>query len=206
MSSQVATTKLEDALREELVKSGDTQMLEIWDKSVKGPRPFNTLLTYLRTRKKLNQTELARRFSTFGTPSYINMLERGERNIDLNKVADLAHALDVDPGWLEKRWLYHYYPDVYKRWFGSIPRDPDTDTTIVPASTELKVNLSEEDFDLVSKLSRLPGRKRFVVRAVVNELYQDSRSQVRINEPANRTRKSKKSAEAPEGKPEDVAV
>ena len=57
--------------------------------------PFGTLVRQLRLRNGLTQKELATQ-TGYGTPEWTCMLERGERQINLEDVPQIARILTVD--------------------------------------------------------------------------------------------------------------
>jgi transcriptional regulator with XRE-family HTH domain len=142
------------------------------------PSPFQLRIRERREQLKklehLTQTDIAKAIR-IGSPEFITMLEQGRRNLDLNKVPELADVLKLDRKDLCKLALYEAAPNLYATLFDTslppnvsevVPNE-DEDEALVRA-----VTVTPEMVHPVELLMRLPEHLRRSVERLIEDLDQ----------------------------------
>ena len=128
----------------------------------------------LKESEYLTQTDIAKAIG-IGSPEFITMLEQGRRNLDLNKVPQLADVLKLDRKDLCRMALYEAAPNLYATLF---------DTSLPPNVSEVVPNEDEDEEPVrsvsvtpemvypVELLMRLPEHLRRSVERLIEDLDQ----------------------------------
>jgi transcriptional regulator with XRE-family HTH domain len=126
----------------------------------------------LKDSEGLTQTKIASAIG-IASPEFITMLEKGRRNLDLNKVPMLADVLKIDRKDLCKLALYEAAPSLYAELFDTLSppgvrKEVLTENgEVIPSSTMV---LTGEMVYAVQRLVRLPDELRRSVERLIEAL------------------------------------
>jgi transcriptional regulator with XRE-family HTH domain len=119
-----------------------------------------------RTGLGLTQAKVADRMG-FKSPDYMSLVEQGLRNVDLDRIPQLAEILQVDPAELGKMALEHMYPVLSHCLIkGKGLKTSSNVVTDVDVATE--------------KLKLLPRDERQLVVNMINMLHEKQHSGQRV--------------------------
>jgi transcriptional regulator with XRE-family HTH domain len=124
--------------------------------ATKSPTEFAAFIKHRRVRLGLNQRELAEKIGY--QPEFIGMMEKGTRMLDLDRVPDMASALDVTTFSLAKLAIMALYPRLGRMLFRN--------------KNEFKTHSSPKENNLLDKLAVLDSSLRHSVIDMVDRLYE----------------------------------
>ncbi len=119
------------------------------------------LATFIRERrvsKQMSQTELATAIG-YRSPEAVALLETGRRRLDLDRVGELARALEVDPSVMAENALFEQHPLLFGYLMHHKPRPlgPYNQTPVkqpAPDVFEMYYALAEPIRDRIAELIR----------------------------------------------------
>lgn len=128
---------------------------------------FQRFIRERRLSLKKSQAEIAHAIGV-GSPEFITMVEGGKRRIDLDRVPNLARALNSDPRSLCKLALRETAPEVYRTLFGEHHLPLPEPMHLGETRT---LHVTREAADFWERLSALPDELRRSIERIVKYLY-----------------------------------
>lgn len=132
-----------------------------------GTRSLSEIMYERRTELGMSASDLARALN-IKSSEFIGMVERGRRNLELNRVPMLADALKLDSEALCRLALFEAAPQIAMRLFGRKINDfdPKPDKTGKIAS-----KITPEQLEFNNKLYSLPSPLRVTVLHLIDQFF-----------------------------------
>lgn len=130
----------------------------------KEPNFIQTLIRQRRMDLGLSQAALAKAMG-LKAPEFIALMEKGQRDLVLQRAATCADALVIDRVTFTKLVLQHEAPSAFQVLFPG--EDPEADLS---EAEEVDTRKTEKD-DLLGKFNTLPKGARDTVLEMVNQLH-----------------------------------
>lgn len=131
------------------------------------PTYFQSLIRERRLKLKKSQAEIARAIGV-GSPEFITMVEAGRRRIDLDRVPDLARALEVKPEYLCKVALKEAAPEMFRVFFGDIDL---LKVEEAPPDQVQTLQVTQEGIAFWQRFIVLPEEMRLAIDKIVRYSY-----------------------------------